>query len=103
MATFLEFHLKGGGCAVVDTSTICGAIARGHDVWAPGVADAPTLVVLRSGEHLEVIGESVGKVIARIVQVRQLLKAIPGAEVYVDWITPLSEEAQDAADDQRGG
>lgn len=97
MAVFLEFHVKGGGCALVEVGMIGAAMARGHDVFAEGSADTPTVVVLRGGETIDVVGESVGKVIARLVRAKQAFRSMPGADVYVDWITPLGGD--DAADE----
>jgi hypothetical protein len=101
MATFLEFHLKGGGCAIIDTGVIGGAIAKGHDASAPGTTATPTLVLLRGGETLEVIGESPMLVIARMVKVRKTFREMPGADVLVDWLRPLGE-GEDAAGGEPG-
>lgn len=93
MATYLEFHLKGGGCGIFDTSMIAGAIAEGHDTFARGVKDSPTLVVLKGGEHIEVIGEGPAHILARIVNIRRAYSEArlvdPRLDVLVDWLTPM--------------
>lgn len=100
MTAYLEFHVKGGGCAIVEAGMIGAVIAKGHDPWKVGAADAPTLVVLRSGETLEIIGASPGGVIGRVVSARQTaqkLKFEAQIEVFVDWLTPLNEGESDAS------
>lgn len=94
MSAFLEFHLKGGGCALVDASMIGAAIAKGTDLNKVGTADSPTLVVLRAGETLEVINQSVVGVMGRVALAKIELKrkryADPDA-VFVDYLTPLED------------
>lgn len=93
MATYLELHLKGGGVAMIDTGAIAGAIAKGARSDARGVPEAPTLVLLRAGETLEVINESPMTLIARIVQLRRAYADAratdPRVDVLVDWLTPM--------------
>jgi hypothetical protein len=101
MAAYLEFHLKGGGCALVDAGMVGAVIAAGHDVWKPGTPDKPTRVVLRAGETIDVIGESPGVIVARLVDAREkarVLKYETNKEVYVDWLTPLGEGVDAAGD-----
>lgn len=103
MTAYLEFHIKGGGCAIVESGMVGAVMAKGHDSWKVGTADAPTLVVLRSGETLEIIGASPGGVIGRLVSARQTaqkLKYEAQVEVYVDWLAPLNEGEADAAGGQ---
>ena len=101
MSAYLEFHVKGGGCAIIEAGMIGAVMAKGHDAWRVGTPDAPTLVVLRSGEQIEVIGSSPGGVIGRLVSTRQLereMKMLKNAEVYVDWLAPMTADDADAAD-----
>jgi hypothetical protein len=100
VTAYLEFHLKGDGCAIVEAGMIGAVIAKGHDVWKVGTAEAPTMVVLRSGETVEIVGASPGGVIGRVVSARQMaqkLKYESQIEVFVDWLTPLNEGEADAA------
>ena len=96
MSAYLEFQLKGGGVAVVEVGMIGAAVAKGVDAWKLGSKDSPTLVVLRAGETLEVVDQSVGGVIGRCVAARQTLKQLryeqgPDA-AFVDWLQPLAED-----------
>lgn len=105
MAAYLEFHIKGGGCALVEAGMIGAVIARGHDVWKVGTSETPTVVILRAGETLEVIGVSPGGVIARAVTAREQARKAKyqdGTEVWVDWLTPM-EQRDDADGEPRTG
>jgi hypothetical protein len=77
MSAYVELHIKGGGCAIVDASMIGAVMAKGHDAWKVGSPDAPTLIVLKSGETLEIVGASPGGVIGRVVTARQAVPGIP--------------------------
>lgn len=102
MATFLEFHIAGGGIALLDTGSITGALAKGADSWARGVKEAPTRLLLRGGEAVDVIGESPASVVARIVRIRREFNtarktahAMGGElDVLVDWLTPMEGEGE---------
>lgn len=104
MATFLEFHVLGGGVALLDTAAIAGAMATGTDAWARGVKDAPTRIVLRAGEAVDVIGESPASVVARIVNIRRRYNemrkqahAMGGdVDVLVDWLAPMGDDVEPA-------
>lgn len=105
MSAYLEFHVKGGGCALVEAGSIAAVLAKGHDVWKVGSPDAPTLVVMRAGETIEVIGNSAGGVIGRVVDARAKaakLKYEKGGDVYVDWMPALNQGEADAADGEPG-
>lgn len=111
MPTFLELHIKGGGCAIIDTGVIAGAMRKGSDLFAAGTPESPTLVIIRGGETLEVVGESPGVVIARMVNVRMRLaeqqfeaKRLGGVgpSVLVDYLTEMGAK-DDAAGDRNGG
>lgn len=98
MSAYLELHVKGGGVALVEAGMIGAAIGTGVDAWKVGTPQAPTRVVLRGGEQIDVIDVSVGGLIGRIVAVKQqadLLKRESGVEVFVDWLRPLREGAED--------
>lgn len=103
MSTYLEFHVKGGGCALVEAAMIGAVMAKGTDAWKPGTSETPTLIVLRSGSTLEIIGSSPGGVVGRVVSAKEKereLRQATGAVVYVDWLEPLN---QGQRDDDAGG
>lgn len=97
MTAYLEFHIKGAGCAVVEAGSICAVIGKGHDLFTPGTPETPTLVIFRgSGETLEVIGESVGGIITRMISARQIDKESVGSIAYFDRIDQMPQGDEDA-------
>jgi hypothetical protein len=99
VSVWIEVHLKGGGACVMDAGMIAGCARKGDDLFTRGTTDAPLSVFIRGGgETLEVIDESVGSLISRIIYARQAAKNAVGATDYFDRITALRpEEDEDAA------
>jgi hypothetical protein len=91
---YLEFHIKGGGSAIIEASMIGAAMSSSTDIWAVGTPNGPTRIILRSGETIDIVGNSAGGVIGRIVDAKAKLKVLKGQdgrEVYLDQISPLSD------------
>lgn len=95
MSCWLEFHVAGGGCAVIEVSAIAGFQRNGHDLFAPGTPAEPVQVIMRAGATVEVVGESVGALVTRLISAKHKEKTTPGAIAHFDRLTPL--EPDDAA------
>lgn len=90
MSIYLEFHIKGNGVAVVDAGTIGAIMTKGQSIEAKGNAAAPVLVILKGHpEGLEVVGQSVVEILARIAVAKEEMKANPGAYMKLDRMEPL--------------
>lgn len=92
MIIYLEFHVKGNSVAVVDASTIAAVMTRGLSLEAKGNAAAPVMVILKGHpEGLEVIGQSVVDVLARIAVAKEQAKAPEnqGAIMKLDRMDPI--------------
>jgi len=91
VSAYLEFHLKGNRRAYLDAAMI-GGVLTFPDVglYDLGTSTAPVTILLRTGETIEVIGQSAALILVRAREARDQLKA-SGKTISVDHLEPLNE------------
>ncbi len=83
MSVWLELHVKGGGLAVLEVGMLGGLVSSGG-ILDVGTPQSPVRVVLRAGETIDVIGESIGGIMMRVTNAKREFKSTPGAVMHLD-------------------
>lgn len=101
MAAYIEVNTRGGRRAVIEAGSIAGVVTSpGMGREERSTPERPIRVILRVGETLDVIGESVFTLLARAYDAKTSLKERVrngDADIWVDWLD--TAEVSDDQDD----
>ena len=90
MSIYLEFHVVGNGRAFIEPGQIAGVITgEGCDIYANGIAEKPVRLLLRGGEHLDIVGDAAGKVLVRCYEAKKKYRE-QNLDFLVDYLEPLA-------------
>lgn len=91
---YLEFHVVGDGRAFVEPGQIAGVMSgTGCDILTPGTPTKPVRVLLRAGDHLDIVGDSAGNVLARAYLAKKKFRD-ESLDFLVDYLEPMGDPSE---------